>query len=193
MVVVLGMVFVLLFILGSMRYGGTEGLVRRVRAQINTYRPHPSFVPTPLPTPTPGQVLSQTQQRDASSSPAPSATLTPTQIASSAATPTLIAAPTGTPTPAHQPAAPSVELTGLAHAWQTWNNCGAATLAMVLSYSGSTLTQADVGATLRTDKEDKNVSPEELADFARSQGRRALVRVNGDADLCDCCSATAYR
>jgi predicted double-glycine peptidase len=73
-------------------------------------------------------------------------------------------------------------LTGLAHAWQTWNNCGPATLAMVLSYSGSTLTQADVGVTLRTDKEDKNVSPEELADFARSQGLRALVRVNGDAD-----------
>jgi hypothetical protein len=195
MVVVLGMAFVLLFILGSMRYGGTEGLVRRVRAQIDTYRPHPAFVPTPLPTPTPGQVFSQTRQRDASSSPAPfatltptqisspapSATLAPTQIASPAATPTLTEGPTGTPTPAHQPAAPSVELTGLAHAWQTWNNCGPATLAMYLSYSGSTLTQADVEAALRPDKEDKNVSPEELADFARSQGLRALVRVNGDA------------
>ncbi len=182
MVVILGMAFVLLFILGSMRYGGTEGLVRRVRAQINTYRPHPSFVPTPLPTPTPGQVLSQTRQREASSSPAPFATLTPTQIASPAATPTLTEAPAATPTPVHQPAAPSVELTGLAHAWQTWNNCGPATLAMYLSYSGRTLTQADVETALRLDKEDKNVSPEELADFARSQGLRALVRVNGDAD-----------
>jgi hypothetical protein len=192
MVVVLGIAFVLLFILGSMRYGGTEGLVRRVRAQINTYQSHPSFVPTSLPTPTPGQVLSQAQQRDASSSPAPSvphasqtearsAPLTPTQIASSAATPTLTEGPAVTPTPAHQPAAPSVELTGLAHAWQTWNNCGPATLAMYLSYRGSTLTQAEVGAALRPDKDDKNVSPEELADFARSQGFRASVLVNGDA------------
>jgi tetratricopeptide (TPR) repeat protein len=53
---------------------------------------------------------------------------------------------------------------------------------MVLSYRGSTLTQADVEVALRPDKEDKNVSPEELADFARSQGFHASVHVNGDAD-----------
>jgi hypothetical protein len=73
-------------------------------------------------------------------------------------------------------------LTGLTHAWQTWNNCGPATLATYLSHSGSTLTQADVEAVLRTNKEDKNVGPEELARFARSQGFNASVHVNGDAD-----------
>ena len=83
-VVVLGMAFVLLL--------------------INTYRPHPSFVPTPLPTPTPGQVLSQTQQRDASSSPAPSATLAPAQSGFTLPTPTpLPPTPTSTPLPAAKP------------------------------------------------------------------------------------------
>ena len=84
------------------------------------------------------------------------------------------------PTPAYRPTAPAVELTGFTHAWQTWNNCGPATLAMHLSYFGSALSQADVAAVLRPNKEDKNVSPEELAAFARSQGLRALVRVDGD-------------
>jgi tetratricopeptide (TPR) repeat protein len=78
--------------------------------------------------------------------------------------------------------ASSVKLAGLSHMWQTWNNCGPATLAMNLSYYGSTLSQADVGAALRLYEDDKNVGPEEMAVFARSQGFNALVRVNGDAD-----------
>jgi len=97
----------------------------------------------------------------------------------------LTPSPKATPTLAHCPAAPAVELTGFTHAWQTWNNCGPATLAMNLSYFGSTLNQAEVSAVLRSNEEDKNVSPEELAAFARSQGLHALhalVRVNGDAD-----------
>lgn len=96
--------------------------------------------------------------------------------------PTPTASPTATPTPAYRPAATAVALTGFTHTWQTWNNCGPATLAMHLSYFGSTLSQADVAAVLRLNKDDKNVGPEELAAFARSQDLHALVRVNGDAD-----------
>jgi hypothetical protein len=72
-------------------------------------------------------------------------------------------------------------LGGLRHNWQTWNNCGPATLAMNLSYFGGKLSQADVAATLRPYRDDKNVNPDEMADFARAQGLNALVRVNGDA------------
>jgi len=183
-----------LFTLGSVRYGGAEGLLLRVRAEIDTYRSHPSFVPTPLPTLTPRQVVSLPQQGDAT--PSPTLTLpflssavgrsvppTSTRVASPTAMPTFAQLPTATPTPVHQLTAPSVELTGLTHAWQTWNNCGPATVAMNLSYFGSPLSQADVGAALRLNKEDKNVSPDELAAFARAQGLHALVRVGGDADL----------
>lgn len=67
--------------------------------------------------------------------------------------------------------------------WQTWNNCGPATLAMNLSYYGSTLTQAEIGAAIRTHPDDKNVNAEELAEYARQQGFAAQARVNGDGEL----------
>jgi tetratricopeptide (TPR) repeat protein len=76
----------------------------------------------------------------------------------------------------------TVVLSGIKHAWQTWNNCGPATLAMNMSYYGSPVNQAEAAKVLKPNKDDKNVSPEQMADFARSQGYNALVRVNGDAD-----------
>lgn len=91
--------------------------------------------------------------------------------------------PSPTAAPIHQPAQPAVRLSGLRHFWQTWNNCGPATLAMNLSYYGSTLDQAAIGGALRTHEDDKNVLPEELAAYARSQGLRAEVRVNGTPEL----------
>ncbi|HID87614.1 MAG TPA: tetratricopeptide repeat protein [Anaerolineae bacterium] len=84
-----------------------------------------------------------------------------------------------TPTVPLTPAA-AVSLSGFHHEWQTWNNCGPATLAMGLSYFGFQGTQVDVAAVLKPDPEDKNVGPEELAAYARSQGFEAVVRVNGD-------------
>jgi tetratricopeptide (TPR) repeat protein len=53
---------------------------------------------------------------------------------------------------------------------------------MHLSYFGSDLSQDTIRLALRPDWEDKNVSPEELAAFAREQGYQALTRVNGDAE-----------
>jgi tetratricopeptide (TPR) repeat protein len=161
------------FVIGTVRYGGSENLIRRVRSEVMAHRPHPDFVPTPLATANGeavaslagSDILPATPTRDAS-------------IDAQAAAQVELA----TPTPAYRPVAPSVQLTGPSHIWQTWNNCGPATLAMNLSYYGSTLSQADVGAALRLYEDDKNVGPEEMAVFARSQGFNALVRINGDAD-----------
>lgn len=97
--------------------------------------------------------------------------------------PTATPLPSPTPLPIYQPAQTAVELKGFNHQWQTWNNCGPATLSMNLSYYGSPLTQANIGAVLRRDPDDKNVSPEELVDFARTQGFYAQLRVNGNSDL----------
>jgi tetratricopeptide (TPR) repeat protein len=83
----------------------------------------------------------------------------------------------------HQPAQAAATLSGLRHFWQTWNNCGPATLATNLSYYGSTLDQADIGNVLRRYADDKNVSPQELVSYAQSQGYMAQLRVNGSADL----------
>ena len=200
----LGTAGALALLAAGARYGGLEGLLLRLCAEIAAHQPHPSFVPTPLPTPTVGRVAnsshteiiqpasSPTRRAIPTRSPTPTQSLTAptrkpsphptsTRTALPTATPTRTPSPTAMPTPAYHPTAPAIELTGFTHAWQTWNNCGPATLAMHLSYFGSALSQADVAAVLRPNKEDKNVSPEELAAFARSQGLRALVRVDGDA------------
>jgi tetratricopeptide (TPR) repeat protein len=102
------------------------------------------------------------------------------------ATPEPTAAPTPPPPPPADAAAgsapPAVSLAGIRHAWQTWNNCGPATLTMALSYYGSPATQADAAKVLKPNRDDKNVSPNEMAAYARGQGFNTLLRVNGDSD-----------
>ncbi|HDN80000.1 MAG TPA: tetratricopeptide repeat protein [Chloroflexi bacterium] len=67
----------------------------------------------------------------------------------------------------------------MSHEYQRWNNCGPATLGMALSYYGYQFDQYYLAPILKPDPEDKNVSPEEMASFARSLGLGAVVRVNG--------------
>ncbi|MGQ9501036.1 MAG: C39 family peptidase [Anaerolineae bacterium] len=114
-----------------------------------------------------------------SSSPLSDVTATPVTAADQ---PVGTTSPEIATSPPYQPAAPSVQLSGITHMWQKWNNCGPATLAMYLSYFDSTLSQAEIAAALKPNWDDKNVSPYEMADFAMQQGLHALVRVNGDAE-----------
>jgi tetratricopeptide (TPR) repeat protein len=188
----LGMACLALFVVGSARYGGPDGLLLRVRAEVAAHQPHPQLVPTPLraagearraplsqPTPPAGAAQPAGQQaaptaQAAKPGPQPvSHTADPLAKASSSAS---------KPVLAYRPARAAVELNGVPHVWQKWNNCGPATLAMALDYLGSQLTQADIAAALKPDQDDKNVSPEEMAAFARSNGFHAMVRANGDYD-----------
>ncbi len=134
----------------------------------STSRPAPSATPTPPATPRPATTAGPTDSPRASLTAGP--TDTPTGSATASPTPVVV-----------KPAAPAAALSELSHAWQTWNNCGPATLAMHLSYFGSKLTQEQVRQVLRPNRDDKNVSMDELAAFARSQGLQAAVLVNGDA------------
>jgi len=126
-----------------------------------------------------------------------SATPTPTlPAAESSPTPANVA-PTATSTP--PPVAPAAlknqaestaadlskatfSLTGFTQVIQTWNNCGPATISIVLSYWGIPADQKDAQQFLKTDPEDRNVRPDELASYAQSKGLEALVRVNGSRD-----------
>jgi len=205
------------FAFGSLRYGGPDGLILRVRVALAQQRSGPAqtpppFVPTPLPTPAGSQPLALL-----AISPTPDSTPLATPVAASAQVPraptvpfaaveslpdrptaTATATQTATPSPTPQPtptatisvqSAPEIrapgfaQLSGLAHYWQTWNNCGPATLAMNLSYYGLPLTQKQTAAVLKPNWDDKNVSPHEMASYARGQGLSALVRVNGSAEL----------
>ena len=181
---------IMLTALGLWRYGGPEGLWRRISVEIAALRPHPQFVPTPLPAPGAAAAVTAPAQ----STRVPTASLTeaaapyPTPTAAAALerhnladcgtqtapcpTPTAAAAlerhnladcdtqttpcpPATLPAATHTPTATStpyavrntpsatLQLTGLSHAWQTWNNCGPATLAMNLSYFGAKIGQDD--------------------------------------------------
>lgn len=163
------------------------------------FHPAPAELPTPATTPHAVVMLLTPIPVPSSPTPPPSSqpvvtaqpTLTPVPPT---ITPALRAMPTLTPvafpnptiaarsTPASIGSATKL-LTGFRHTFQTWNNCGPANLTMALSYYGWTGTQAQAAAFLKPDPEDRNVSPGEMAAFARSQGFQVLVRANGTLDL----------
>ncbi len=96
-------------------------------------------------------------------------------------TPTPIASPTPTLTPTAIPAV--VRLEGAIHEYQKWNNCGPATLAMLLSFWDWPGDQRNTAPFLKPDERDKNVSVDELARYVNEQTElRALSRVGGDLD-----------
>ena len=78
----------------------------------------------------------------------------------------------------------SARISGIVHQQQTWNNCGPATITMALSYYGWTRDQAFAASVLKPNREDKNVSPHELADFVEAETFvNAIVRMGGSLDL----------
>ena len=105
----------------------------------------------------------------------------PTVTATLQPTPTPTLVPTRTPTP--WPLPDNARLEGIQHQFQTWNNCGPATLAMSLSFFGDQVVQEQTAAVLKPDPEDRNVSPQEMADYVNEQTPyRAISRANGDLE-----------
>ncbi|HEX2034552.1 MAG TPA: C39 family peptidase [Chloroflexota bacterium] len=78
------------------------------------------------------------------------------------------------------PIPPSVTLDGFRHQWQTWNNCGPATITMAASYFGRSESQTHASQFLKSNPNDKNVRPDEMVAYARSLGLQAEWRVGGD-------------
>lgn len=71
------------------------------------------------------------------------------------------------------------------HVYQTFNNCGPATLSMALSYWGINISQQELGNILRPyqvvggDNDDKSVTLEEVANQAEEYGLHSYLRPNG--------------
>lgn len=75
----------------------------------------------------------------------------------------------------------TARLSGFTWAKQTWNNCGPATITTALTYYGWQEDQAYAADYLKPYREDKNVGPNELAQFVNDQtGVRAMYRVGGN-------------
>lgn len=123
------------------------------------------------------------------STPAPTATLEPTATSAIQSVP-----PTARPSDGALPATtvlsalnappPSARISGVLHQQQTWNNCGPATITMALSYYGWQEDQAFARVRLKPNREDKNVSPRELARFVEEESFvNALVRMGGTLNI----------
>ena len=113
--------------------------------------------------------------------------LTPSAAASrprtavpSSTPPNLLSTLGKTPTPIPQ----SIQLTGFKHEYQTWNNCGPATLSMALTFWGWEGNQQPIAAFTKPNSRDKNVMPYELAAFVEEKtDLLVLSRVGGEIDL----------
>lgn len=175
------------FVFGGVALGFTFSPLLEQKFESLRYRvlemvpppPHTEFVATSLPTREIAQVVLP--------SPTTRPTVEPTQtaVAQAAVTqPAATQAPPATSTPAvHvKPALAAVELNGVKHDYQRWNNCGPTTLEMYLSFFGKNDTQVQIANVLKPDPDDKNVSPDEIATYARGDGLNALVRINGSLD-----------
>jgi len=75
------------------------------------------------------------------------------------------------------------------HTYQTFNNCGPATLSMMLSWYGKPASQKELGDKMRPyqvqsgDNDDKTIFTYEFVDWAQEYGLNAISRINGDIDL----------
>ena len=75
--------------------------------------------------------------------------------------------PTATITPTPIPS--SWQLPNFRHEYQSWNNCGPATLAMALSYWGWDGDQRPIAAFTKPNSRDKNVMPYEMVDYVNEE------------------------
>lgn len=154
----------LLLLTIALVFTAREGIALRVRAASVTPSAVP-IAPTVIPTAT------RTPQ------PTSVPTATPT------VTPSRTATPTFTPTPPVTPAPDRKLLTGMSWVGQTWNNCGPASVSMVLSYYGIRLSQEEIGRALHPDPAGKHVGASEMAEYLAGKGLVARPSVNGNMDI----------
>ena len=125
----------------------------------------------------PEKVLFVPKQIPTTEVPHPTATGTvPAPQLMPATTPTLVVSPTPLPE--------KIILNGAQHEYQTWNNCGPATLAMALTYWGWDGDQRPIAAFTKPNSRDKNVMPYELSDYVLEEtGFEIVYRTGGDIEL----------
>ena len=196
---------------GIYKYGSISALTRRAQLEIASLRPKPTVViPTfepeatvdtaafmaNLATETPEILLEESAEPSGQMNATPIPTSTQEQVAEieSTATPVVepteeptlapTATPTITPTPIYSPEQAFVNLTGYQHNWQTWNNCGPATLATYLSYLGKGVTQVETAEFLKPNESDKNVRVDEIVSYVESRFPELIVTplINGSPE-----------
>ena len=155
-----------------------EGESAADQSEISQLLLQSTIIPTSIPTQAeiatvPPAVVEITSTSSAIATAVPD---TPTPVPT--ATPTQ---PPPTPTPI--PFLPAARVDGIQHQFQSWNNCGPATLAMALSHFDILLPQETTANWLKPNPEDRNVSPHEMVGYVMEETNLdAIGRVNGDLD-----------
>src|SRR5665648_174867 len=110
----------------------------------------------------------------------PAVTVSPTATAEPTSTPAISLTPTLSPTPLP----PKVALNGIKHEYRSFNNCGPASLSMLLSFWGWQGDQRTTKAVLRPNEDDANVMlPEMIAYVTANTNLKAMVRVGGSLEM----------
>ncbi len=154
-------------LLGGLDLGGTP--TPETVAPTLAPTAEPTLAPTAIPTSAP--TLESTQSAEVQP------TVAPTEVVSQ---------PDSIPVSIDNPTLPrSARLTGFIYQKQTWNNCGPSNITMALSYYGWQRDQTYAAQFLKPGgREDKNVSPSEMAAFVNEQSSvKAIVRMGGSVDL----------
>jgi tetratricopeptide (TPR) repeat protein len=175
-----------------------EVLPYYARTYINKVRPKPVLPTPPAVSAIDAETLLQARPEGVPETDSETAPTEPNQVASpSSDVPgSLVGVTDGAPTSGPSgvklvessvtqvlPIAPAVTLAGFEHEWQTWNNCGPATISMNLSYYGHGDTQVEAAQFLKPNQDDKNVNPDELVAYARSAGFESVAGYGGNIDL----------
>jgi len=138
------------------------------------------FIPGEIEEETPDPLALTTFTATPSATPLP-ATATPTPTVEG---PTETPLPTLTSTTTATPLPESVNLGGITHEFQKWNNCGPANLSMALSFWNWAGDQRNTAAYLKPNQRDKNVMPYEMVTYVNEETEfNALWRVGGDLEL----------
>jgi tetratricopeptide (TPR) repeat protein len=113
---------------------------------------------------------------------APTATSTPTKTPTEMLTPTPTQTLTPTITPTSIPNA--VQLKGITHYFQQFNNCGPANLSMALTYWQVYIDQAKIANTIKPNRKDRNTMPYELLDYViNNTDLSAVLRYADDQEI----------
>jgi tetratricopeptide (TPR) repeat protein len=129
--------------------------VDEFRAQLrDTFFPHSDTIATADPARMAMMQGTLTAVKDLAAAQTPTVTASPAQ--------TEAELPSVTPSITRPPLPVSVTLSPFRHEYQGWNNCGPASLSMLLNFWGWNGNQTKVANALKPNKEDKNVMPYEL-------------------------------
>ncbi|MBI5951482.1 MAG: tetratricopeptide repeat protein [Chloroflexi bacterium] len=111
--------------------------------------------------------------------------VTPTIAATATSTPVVDLTPSATPTVTFAPLPAQASIASPPFEKQTPNNCGPATLSMALHLYGWEGSQADIASFIKPVLQDRNVNPEELRYYVRTQAGwlNMEYRVGGNLEL----------